>query len=823
MATTTIAPPGSCYRYQDWVCSNEGLCQGYYVEPAVPFPSTPQKNLENQPIVVTAEHGEFGLKGSGQAKGNVHIQQGNRQVIADQIYFHRNPNNTKEIDHIKAIGNVTITEPGLRLEGRDAEIDLQNDKEYIQDAHFRLYPRHARGTADSISVLSHNRMILKNATYSTCAPYENTWTLKASNLDLNKTKGRGRARHARLYVKDIPVFYFPYVDFPIDDRRKTGFLFPELGLTNRSGAEFAAPFYWNMAPNYDALITPRIYTKRGLETKGLFRYLTPNSSGEIEGSVLPNDNEYRRFLANERKILAGKKPNDPVLLDPRVVALNRANPTRRGFRAHHTTVFNPFWSAVVQYQNVADDDFFMDFGTNLGMASNNQLLQRGTLTYTDANWKVLSRVQQYQTLHPFFGPATQDEYKRLPQIAFDNIYTDLPCGLEWTSQGEFSHFLHKYDYFTGNPFTTGDRFQLRPGIGLPVITPGWFIKPRAQLNVLSYSLSLSPQAARMKLPMHPTRIIPMYDLDSGLIFERNLAFRGQPYIQTLEPRAYYLFVPFHDQNQLPIFDTTYPGFDYNQLFRDNRFTGLDRVGDANQLTLSVTTRFLNNEIDCEGDGEPLRLMLGQILYFKERRVFICNPLISPFCRDIEMPERRHHSSSWVAQGRLKLLETWTANAEIEWDPYKKRRDKEYFFLQFHPTPHTVFNIGYQFLRRSPVHVDPQTGLPSRVDQTDLSFAYALTEKWRLLARWHYDIKNHRSNDTAIGIEHLACCTAVRFYVSRYLEPYDPSRFASPIFNHNRYSNRFFLQFVFRGFAPIGHSQITSHLKRSIPGYEAAEN
>lgn len=822
------------YIYDDWICdaSKNRVCKGYYLEQPVPFPGQLQKNLESQPISITSDQGQFVPEGNSILNGHVHLIQGNRQSFADQVIIHRDPNKENTFDFIQAIGGVKIIEPGIRVDGTKADIYVDQNVDIIQNAHYRLYDRHARGMADSITLRDKNRMVLKNATYTTCAPLQNTWGLKAENLDLNKKTGRGRARHARLYVKDVPVLYLPYIDFPIDDRRQTGFLYPDFGSTNRSGAEFAVPFYWNIAPNYDATITPRYLSKRGAEVQGLFRYLSYNSRGEIEGGILPNDRAYRQFLTEKRAKVALLNPKDPAnalqLKDPRITALNKGNTTRTALRAQHATAFNPNWSTALQYQTVSDDNYFMDLGDTLGIASTTQLLQQADVTYQDPYWKVVSRLQQYQTLHPFDGPQTADVYRRLPQLSLQNSFLDLPGGLEWTTSGEFSRFLHKHDPFTHNPFTTGDRLQLRPGLALPFTAPGWFIKPRVQWNVWGYSLSLSPFDSIIRQSTNPVRAVPMLDLDSGLIFERNFAFKGEPFIQTLEPRAYYLYVPFRDQTQLPIFDTSYPGFDYNQLFRDNRFSGLDRVGDANQFTLSVSSRFLSEQT---GD-EQLSLTLGQILYLNERRVGLCNSRVNPLCLNQEFPNRKRHSSSYVGLARLYLHEHWWASSEVEWDPYKKRRDKEAFGIQYRPSDRTVLNLGYQFLRRNPAKIDPITGLPDRLEQTDTSLALAVTEKWRLLGRWHYDIKNSRSNDISLGIEQQSCCTAIRLYVSRFLVPYDNNNTIintnnhsnsannPAIFSHNRYSNAIFLQFIFKGFATVDNSDMSSTLKRSIPGYQS---
>ncbi len=801
---------GTPNPYDDWVCRKEPytLCHGYYLQEPLPFPGKTAEYLKSLPTTITSDQGEFRPDGNSILTGHVHLIEGNRQLFADNATIHRDPLKAQSIDFIQADGHVKLTEPDMRVDGTHAEVFVEKNTKIIQNATYRLYDRHGRGTAKVITVLDKTKMILKNATYTTCAPSQKTWHLKAENLDLNKKTGRGRARHARLYVYNVPVFYLPYIDFPIDDRRQTGFLFPSYGSSNRSGLEIGAPFYWNIAPNYDATLTPTLYSERGVEIKGLFRYLLPNSQGELEASMLPNDRKYHTFKTKSLANHPGISNNDP-----RITALNTHN-NREFLSAKHTTNFNEHWTANLQYQTVEDDNYFMDFGNTVGVASTTQLLQQGNLYFQSTHWNVTTRLQQYQTLHPFAGPVTGDVYKMLPQISLHNSYLDLPGGLEWVTTGEFSHFDHRKDPMTNNPFTVGDRFQLRPGLSLPVVAPGWFLKPRIQADFLGYSLTLSPND-RATLLAKTNRVLPILDFDSGLIFERNLCIKEEPYIQTLEPRAYYLYVPFRNQNALPIFDTAYPGFDFNQLYRENRFTGLDRLGDANQMTLGVTSRFITEKTG----RERLSLTAGQIFYFKNRQVTICNPQTNPLCLKQEYPNgHTRDRSSLIGLANLNLIDNWSANGNVEWDPYQKEMDKKALGIQYHPDERSVVNLGYQFLRRNPADPSPITGLPQRLGQTDTSIAWPLTPKWRILGRWHYDLHNHRSNEILMGIEHQGCCTAVRLVVNRFLEPFDNTRPNNP----RQYAKGIFLHFVFKGFAGVGNNKVNNTLQR-IPGYRWHDN
>lgn len=815
-ADNSFTPLSSEYQpmYDDWVSvpGSTMLCEGYYQETPPPEAPSLMPGVE-PPINITCLRGEFIEEGPSTLEGKVHLIQGTRQLFANRAVVYRNQK-TGKLEKIYAQGNVKITEPGLRLEGSDAEFFAVEDIKKINNAYYRLYQRHARGQAQCITAFGKERLLMENATYTTCSPYENTWHLNANEVRLNRATGRGEAFHSKLYMKDVPIFYFPYVNFPIDDRRQTGFLFPIIETSNNSGLEIAAPFYWNIAPNYDATLTPRLYSRRGLNMEGLFRYLWPMSNGDFQVAYLPYDRLYRQF--KQTNLLYHPRY---VNNDPRVTALNRRSNARTAFLAKHATTFNKHLSMNLHYHTVGDDNYFMDFGNTLNTANITQLLQQGTLNYRDYHWVALLNVQQYQTLHPFNGPGASYPYERLPQFAFSNSYEDLFCDSIFGSSGEFTHFSHKRDPFTGYTYTTGYRVQYRPSWSVPIIYPGWFFKPRLQYDFLNYSVDLGINDAFNGLRAHPGRAIPMFDVDTGLIFDRPFCLFNQDFIQTLEPRAYYLYVPYRDQNALPVFDSSQPGFDYNWLYRDNRFSGLDRLGDANQLTLGITTRFFES---CTG-FERLNFTVGQIFYFRDRLVTIGNSDLNPQIRAQEMPDYNLGRSPLIGRMQYQFDDTTRLVGFVEWDTYHRAMNKQGLWFQYHPTDLNVLNIGYQFLQRNPVQVDINVQRPVPINQSDISFAWQLSEKWRMLGRWHYDLERHHSMDILAGLEHQGCCTALRFSVIRFLNPNPGGMniYGTPIPPGfiNRYQYIFLVQFVFKGFAGVGHNRLSGSLRSSIPGYQ----
>ncbi len=778
----------------DWLSNPaaQTLCGGYYQEPPLTLPLSPDLKLD-------ADRGFFKPEGTSILEGHVKLRQDDRQIQADRAFVHRDPKRRKPLYCIEAFDHVRITEPGLRVDGTQAKLLVEEELQTVEQASYRLYPQHGRGQATHLSIHHKNLMRLHKASYSTCAPCENTWTLKARDLDLNKETGRGEAYHARLYVKDFPIMYLPYLNFPIDDRRQTGFLHPTMGSHSGSGLSLSAPFYWNIAPHYDATITPHFFRKRGAGLQAFTRYLQPHSQGELEGFWLPQDRAYQRFKTQKRLKHPGVADNDP-----RLQALTQNN-DRKALRLRHHISPNPHWQSNIQYQRVYDDNYLMDFGDTLDIASTTQLLQEADLLYQQPAWSLHTRLQQYQTLDPFEAPLNQAVYKRLPQITLHQ-QQEGPLGLRWQMHADFTHFAHVPDPQTQLAFTTGNRLVLHPSLSLPLRKSWGQLTPKIQWNAVSYQLRPGPNNPAQG--PHPHLSLPILSVDSRLFFERALKLNQQSYRQSLEPRAYYVRVPFQQQQGLPNFDSAYNGFSSNQLYWDNRFTGLDRVGDTHQLTLGVGTGFFPNSTGIE----QCHLSLGQIRYFQRRKV-----QITPLTNTSPSPESealKNHHSALVGEARYQLHESWRARADVEWDSTHRRSNQTGLYVQYHPDPHEVLNLGYQFLRVNPFVINPQTGMPQSLRQTDASLAWPLNPRWRLLGRWHYDIDRKRSNDISMGIEQQGCCTAVRLMATRFLKPYDLNQ------PHLKpYTNAIFIQWIFKGLGTMGDNTLHHTLKRAIPDYQ----
>jgi len=532
--------------------------------------------------------------------GNAVIDRDGRRVQADQIRYN------ELLGEVKADGNVHLDEAGLSVYGSSATLQLNSDQGEIHDVQYEVFSQHARGQAELARQESKTRKVFQKGTYTTCDANREAWRLNAREVTLHEDEGVGVARHTWLEIGDVPVFYTPYINFPIDDRRKSGLLVPSWGSSQNSGTEISAPYYWNIAPNYDATITPRVLSKRGLQIQTEFRYLQPGYSGQLDVEYLPRDSEY----------------NDE---DRTLVRINHSGrPLKRLTTEVHAT-------------NVSDDQYFEDLGTSLAISSTTHLERLAAATYYGNGWGLTGRVQDFQTVDSTILPANRP-YKRLPQVLFNANPRTRPYGLELNLASEAVQFDH-------DDLVKGSRLDLKPMISLPLGGAAWFATPAAGVRYTQYNLDNQTSG----LPDSPDRITPIASFDSGLFFDRSTSLLGKGMLQTLEPRAFYLYVPEKDQTDLPIFDTNLRDFNFSQMFEDNRFGGADRMGDANQLTLAATSRLL----DPATGTQFASFSLGEIFYFRDREVTLPGAVAE-----------EQSSSNIVAELDVRLSQSWKATGGI---------------------------------------------------------------------------------------------------------------------------------------------------------------
>ncbi|MBS0357948.1 MAG: LPS-assembly protein LptD [Proteobacteria bacterium] len=762
-------------------------CHGHYEEPLL---SIDEKELPQNGTRIQAS-GQTSLYASGCStfEGPVVIQQPNKLLTADFAKVFRDAK-TQKITQIMLYGHVTLREPGKLLYGDKATLYPTTKTGIIEKTTYRiamsdlsppqeqivsLYGMNAWGEAKTAKQDKEGDYHFEQGTYSTCPPGHNDWRIAASKVVIHKKTRRGEAYHMKLRVKDIPVFYFPYFNFPIDDRRQTGFLVPYYKQSSRSGTILGAPFYWNLAPNYDLTLTPEWYSKRGFMMNGDFRYLTKNSSGRISGNFLPADQAYKTFKQNNNIV------NHSI--------------NRGLLHVDNTTQFNSHWSSNFIFNRASDDYYFEDFGESLATNTQTQLVREANLKYTDTHWDVLSRVQSFQTLHPIDIPPVNGVYERLPQLLAVGRYPQILPGTNFT-------FSSEYDYFgwsnqqVGNP--VGNRINLSPSFDFPFERSWGYFTPQAQLSSTQYYLNNQPTGFSDNLQRH----LPILSAGAGLYFDRHFSWFDRAYQHTLEPKLYYLYVPFQNQSAFPNFDSTYYIFTFDQLFRNNRFTGNDRLGDANQMSLALLSRV----IDETTGAEKFRIGIGQIMYFQNRRV-----TLTPNDQGlIGFTPRNTATSPLVGQIGYMLSPEWYANADGAWDFQKNRAENSQISLHFSPEKTRVFHLSYSFLRNgdTPFMTTGNTNL----HQIHVGLAHRLTPQWNMLLGAGYNISHNHPLNYLFGVEYDTCCWAVRTVVTRTFDRLNAS-------SQPQYENRIVLQILLKGFGTLATQDSTGAIRESIPGYQ----
>ncbi len=800
ISVASIANATDLVEFDDWVagknCSQNSsiLCNGCYQPLALP---SWQTNDPAQPIKITADSANLVAKGTSVFSGNVVATRGDKTLCADKATVLHDQSG--ELQTISAIGHVKLMQPGMRVDGTKATAYIPEKREVIENAVYRIYGRHARGEAAQAIIEKDSKLILKKATYTTCAPSSNAWYLYAGNTVLNKETGRGTATNAAFFAKDVPIFYFPYVTFPIDKRRQSGTLQPEFENTSLNGKTLRVPYYWNMAPNYDATITTNYMSLRGFKFDTVFRYLTRNSFGALNFDFLPQDRAYRALrndLYNDSAFMTSTSSDT-------IVRRNDVGNSNFRYRvaAKDVTYINPEWLFTLDFTEASDGNYLYEFQPNspsyvTDRNSSLYALQRVCLQNFNAAGTLRAQIERYQTFHVVNGPSGTEQLTKLPALDFNSRIFTLPSGFETYANISYINFRPNVIPDIGMNLTYGQRTHIRAAIAYPMLRPGWFIEPRAQINYVQYDhLNVSPADLTDGITPGFTKLaIPMLDLKTGMIFERQTQLLHMQFLQTLEPQLYYLYVPRKNQNNIPNLDSGLLTFDYNQVFRDNRYTGGDYIGDANQLGIGIASRFYNSST---GEEQGM-LGVGKIKYFRNIILLL----------DQELDNTSQHWSPWAIVAKLRIAPNYYLEGNVVTS--NKSMQIASVQLQYRPSDVNVLNLSYEYLQDA--EPDDLTGLlNSNLNQVGISTAWQIAPPWRLLGKINYDLRFHRFLQSLAGFEYHTCCTAVRLVWCR--------EWLSEVNSNHGHDNILRLQFIFKGFGSIG-TAADQFIASMIPGYKA---
>ncbi|MBK1673362.1 organic solvent tolerance protein [Ectothiorhodospira shaposhnikovii] len=669
-------------------------------------------------------------EGASRLEGSVELYDQGRILQADRIIYE------EARSFLETEGNVRFqTDTGLFLESPRGFLHLDSETGRFENARYRYDPRRARGEARALEPRGHERLYLEGATYTTCDPGHDHWLLSASHVQLNQESGQGSARNVLLRFQGVPLLYTPWITFPIDDRRKSGLLPPSFGTSDNTGVDLTIPFYLNLAPHRDATLGLRLMDTRGAMLMSEFRYLNPSNRGRLHLDHLPNDTSY----GDDRTLVAWD----------------------------HEWRISPRLHFNVSGSDVSDPRYFRDLGDSLDDTSITHLERRADLVYRQSTWSLLGRVQDFQTVDETLS-STSRPYKRLPQLLYQGRWPLQAGGVNYGMRAEWVAFER-------DGTVTARRTDLLSEVSKPFMGTAWFLTPTLKYRFTHYDLE--DQAAGV--PGSLSREVPIMSLDSGLFLDRPLKGGN---IQTLEPRLYYLYTPYRDQDDIPLFDTAMFDFSFDQMFRDHRFSGPDRIADANQVTVALTTRVISSDTG----SEFMRASLGQIQYFDDRRVQL---------RGQGTATESQGSSSLVGELGARLGDRWTARAGAQWDPRREQIERSSTHLQYRVDGRRVINLGHRYREEL-------------LEQVDLSFAWPLSRHWDAVGRWAYSLEDDRDLEVLAGLEYKSCCWAFRIVSRRFLN--DGAT--------GEYNDGIYFQLILKGLGSLG-TGLGDLLSEGVLGYE----
>jgi len=764
-------------------------------------------------IHVDSDDATLDTEGNAVLNGRVRVRQDARTVTSDSVNY------DQKTGRVVVKGAVDFEDPKLRVRSDDGHYDINGAASFDQ-ANFQLMDRNGRGFAKDINVLPEGKIKLDQVRYTTCPVGNEDWMLQASSLHLDTNLQEGVARNVTMRFKDVPIFYTPYISFPVGDERKSGLLFPSFGHSGNNGFELQVPYYFNLAPNYDLTLTPGLLSARGVQLGEQFRYLTTSSHGQVDATFLPSDAKARG--------------------DRSYIRVSDITDFKRGMRFD------------ADIASVSDSRYFEDFAVGSDQTSVTFLERRADILYYDDAWRVRGELQNFQTIDITVPttcavvtatsvPALCDQrpYSRVPRIEADALWPVPGTPVELALGSEIVNFVREVG-------PTGVRFNAAPEIRWSSRGPGYFFEPAIGYDFTQYDLK-NAAADGPNASSTPTRKLPFARVDTGLVFERNAGSQGQRTL-TLEPRVVYSYVPYRNQDGLPIFDTGLPDLNLTELFRTNRYVGEDRIGDANQVAVALTTRLF----DHVSGAQYLSATVGQIRYFSTPKVGLpeqataaasavalvtvpgVNPLAMPGQALVNsrgqilmtipgqyvsgLPYQSFPqalaatalgqaavfpASDIVADVAVTAYKHFSFNFDYLWNPYTSQTDKSEVSLQYRPDPTRVVNIGYRF---------QQNILTQGVilKQWDGSVAWPIARHWNTVGRWVYSLEDKKTVEQVAGFEYKSCCYRLQLVQRRYIT--------------NRLGGldtSIALQLELTGLSSVG-KRADSFLEQSIRGYSTRD-
>lgn len=690
----------------------------------------PDESLGNK-VILSADSAESDPASPEKIRlnGTIEIRHRDGAISAENALYNANTSIAR-VD-----GDMIYNSAGLRVHSANAELNVREGTFSIDNAGYEVDSGDvlSQGRASTIARDQEGLLRLNGASYSSCPPGDNGWKLSASEIKLDVDNGVGTARNVTLRFQSVPLLYAPLFSFPIANQRKTGLLSPRFDQSDQTGFEYRQPFYWNINPNWDATFVVRTMTDRGVQLQTELRHL----------------NRIGTWTLNHESIGTDRR--------------NTVDKSRQFSRFRHDGKLGSNWKTQVDLSSVSDKDYFEDLGDTLKIASITHLQRRADLTYTADSFEFRTRLLSYQTVELNIEPD-QRPYRQLPQLKLNYKLPVKRLGLEATVDSELVYFDRN-----GNSIT-GSRLDIKPRIEWEVHKPGWFTSLASSWRISRYDLNNVPGSDQAQV-----RNVPLLSADAGLFLQRYNEQDGSTL--TLEPRLFYLYAKYRDQSRLPIFDTGALDFNFSQLFRENRFSGADRINDANQLSFALSSRLIN-----PNGREQFSASVGQILYFADRQVTL--PDESPSTSS---------SSDLVAELQTEVSRRWGGSLNMQWDPATGATQRSSAKIKYNNGPGKQVNFGHRYLLGDG-------------EFAHLSFTWPLGDRWKLASGWNYSMDDNKGIETVLGIEYESCCWAFRTAARRYITD-----------DGENSTDAYFFQLVLKGLAPVGQN-VTEVLSEAIGGY-----
>ena len=690
----------------------------------VPPITEPNSDLDRNQIPISINADSLrGLDGEILYEGDVNAVQGEKSLDSDQLIYNRST------EQANAVGNARYVDGQVTLTADEINTNFKTDESSLIQTEYQFHGRGGRGRADRIYDNGQGQYELNSSSYTACPPNDVTWSLDASTLYIDKEADMGTAYNAVLRIKDVPVFYFPYISYPLSDKRKTGILFPTYEFSSVNGFTYNQPLYINIAANQDATITPTYMQNRGLLVAAEYRYLFDVGSGTLQVEYL-NDDKIR-------------KDDDGDDIGERYLV-----------HFDHDVTFAEDWNFNVDYNKVSDEYYFNDISTDYGSRSDNQLLQNANLNYTKTNWSTELEVRNFQVLNS----DDDDDDDDTPHIVLPKLAFSASQPLNWKSlqfdwYSEVTRFEHNDD-----DVYTGTRIHVEPKLSLPLYYDSLFVNTELKYMLSYYEQDLD-NAIKYDwyddLEESTVRYLPSFKINSGVNLERDFSWFGDDYRQTLVPQIQYLYVPYQDQSGIGLYDTTTLQQDYYGLFRDNRYSGYDRIAEADQITLGVSTSFLNDQ-----GRERLRFAIGQNYYFSESRTVL------PTDDDDDDDEKEVNRSSIVSEIDVNFDNDYFFHGGIEWDSDDNFIQRANTTFEKRWAYNTYAQLSYRYYKE-----DEDADWDEIVNQVGTKVNWSINTQWSTFASYYYNVEYKNSYESIIGLKYQSCCWAVGLTYDRHMLSY----------------------------------------------------